>query len=207
MKAKVLPLLTLESDEHAKAIGVLLVQNGFDTVEVTFRSDAAPQVIKAMGEIEGLSVGAGTVVSVEQAQAALDNGAKFIITPGINEAVIEYCLAKNIPVYPGVVTPSEIEKCRTYGLKTLKLFPAGIFGGLELIKAYYGPYKDFKFIPTGGVNRKNMREFLKQPNVAAIGGSFILNNEYIQHEAWEALHEDLKALRGELNEFVSTENS
>lgn len=199
---KILPLLTLRDIEDSKIIGELLVKNGFSFVEVTYRTAIATKVIKELSKIDGLTIGAGTVSNEKQMKDALDNGAKFIITPGINNTLIRKCLDINVPIYPGVITPSEIELCKDYGLKTLKLFPCGIFGGVNLIKSYRGPYQDIKFIPTGGINLNNAKEFLILDNVESIGGSFILKDEFINNKDWDNLDKHLKLIRNNLKEFI-----
>lgn len=201
MIEKVLPLVTLENKEDAKIIGELLIKNGFNSAEVTYRTGAATDVIKILSKLKNFSVGAGTITSLEQMNEAIDAGAEFIITPGINIPVIEESINRNIDVYPGVVTPSEIEVCRKYGLNTLKLFPCGVFGGIDLLKSYQGPYYDFNFIPTGGVNLNNAEEFLGLKNVVSIGGSFILNDEYIKNKDWVSLDNHLKKISDKLYKY------
>lgn len=199
---KIVPLLTLDKVEHAEIIGNLLLKNGFRTAEVTYRTNCATEIIQKLAKIEGFKVGAGTITSIEQMLEALNAGAEFIITPGINVSVIEEALKRNIKVYPGVVTPSEIEICRSYNLKILKLFPCGIFGGKKLLKAYSGPYYDIKFIPTGGINEDNASEFLECNNVIAIGGSFVVKEEYLENEDWDLLDKHLNNLKLRLNEYI-----
>lgn len=198
---KILPLVTLEKVEHAEIVGKLLKKNGFNSAEVTYRTECATEVIKLMAKIEDFTVGAGTITSVEQMIEAKEAGAKFIITPGINIPVLEEAKKRNIEIYPGVITPSEIEICRSYNIKTVKLFPCGIFGGINLLKAYRGPFFDFKFIPTGGVNENNAREFLEMKNVKSVGGSFIIKDEFIKEEQWDCLDKHLNKIRIKLKEY------
>lgn len=189
---KVIALLTLDSKKHAKRIAETLLKYGFNNVEVTFRSDEAPAVIQEMSQVNNLIVGAGTVTTIDQVKTAVLNGAQFIITPGINHSVIKYCVDNNIPVFPGVVTPTEIMTCKEYGLSTLKLFPASVFGGKELLKALYGPFKDIQFIPTGGITLENLQEYLNLPNVQSVAGSFVVNAKYVKNEEWDLLEQQIK---------------
>ncbi len=154
-----------------------------------------------MSKVDGLIVGAGTVTSIDQVKVAINNGAKFIISPGINHSVIQYCVENSIPVFPGIITPSEIETCKNYGLSTLKVFPAGIFGGTKLLDALYGPYKNIKFIPTGGIDESNYLDYLKRPNVISIGGSFFIDKKMVENENWEDLNELLERLRKKYEEL------
>lgn len=181
-----LPLVVLENAEDAIPLGKALVDGGIPIAEVTFRTDAAAEVIKQMADnVPGLIVGAGTVHSVEQAQEAVKNGAEFIVTPGIEEDVVRWCNDNNIPIVPGCVSPSDIELALKLGLKTVKFFPAEAYGGIKTLKALYGPYRDVKFVPTGGINDNNLNEYLQQKNVAAVGGSFVLPNDLVANKQWD----------------------
>lgn len=202
---KYLPLISLDDANHTYKLGQVMVEAGFHFAEVVFRTDATIEIIKTMSQVEGLIVGAGTVVNVKQIQEAIGAGAQFIVSPAINHEVIQYCLKNNIPIYPGVITPSEIEICKSYGLTTLKLFPAGVFGGVKLLKALSGPYPSIKFIPTGGVDLTNLSDYIQQPNVVCVGGSFIIDKQMVKNQDWQKLKEHLERMK-KINESVSNKN-
>jgi 2-dehydro-3-deoxyphosphogluconate aldolase/(4S)-4-hydroxy-2-oxoglutarate aldolase len=151
-----------------------LVAGGLPLIEITLRTEAAPAALKRASAVSGLAIAAGTVTTPDQVKLAVDAGARMIISPGLNTRVVEYCLAQNIPVVPGVCTPTEIETARNYGLKTLKFFPAEAYGGVKTLKALGEVYKDFNFVPTGGVNLQNLGDYLKLPTVMACGGSWMV---------------------------------
>ena len=176
---RLVPVIVLQDAGHAKPLGETLIAGGLPVAEVTFRTEAAEASIRAMAALPDLLVGAGTVLTTEQVQRAADAGAKFVVTPGTNPPVIEACLKLGLPVFPGVMTPSEIDLAASFGLQTLKFFPAGQAGGPTMLKALAGPYSQVKFIPTGGVNAGNLGDYLGLPNVAAVGGSWMVNPKQI----------------------------
>ncbi len=171
---KIIPVVKINKEEDAIPLANALVNGGLPAVEVTFRSEQAAQCIKLISEnVPNIFVCAGTVLTVEQAQIAKENGAKAIISPGFNPLVVDWCNKNDIPVFPGCATPSEVEGALNMGLKNLKLFPAEVVGGVGMLKALYGPYSFVKFMPTGGVSLKNVKEYLALPNVIACGGTWI----------------------------------
>jgi 2-dehydro-3-deoxyphosphogluconate aldolase/(4S)-4-hydroxy-2-oxoglutarate aldolase len=144
-------------------------------MEITFRTAAAPESIKAVAEqCPDMFVGAGTIITLEQCKKAVQMGAKFIVAPGFNREVVAWCVENNVPVTPGCVTPTEIMAAMKHGLKVVKFFPANVYGGLKALKALAAPFPQVKFIPTGGVDRSNIDEFLAFDKIAAIGGSFFV---------------------------------
>ena len=171
----IVPVVKLDRAEDAKPLGEALVDGGICIAEVTFRTDAAAEGIREMRRIPDLLVGAGTVLTLEQLEAALDAGAEFIVSPGLNPKIVRACIDKNIPVFPGCSGPSDIEQALEMGLGTVKFFPAGSLGGLETIKALSGPYPSISFMPTGGIGPKNLPEYIRFPRVAACGGSWMLD--------------------------------
>jgi 2-dehydro-3-deoxyphosphogluconate aldolase/(4S)-4-hydroxy-2-oxoglutarate aldolase len=173
---KVIPVAKIESIEQAKKVGATLQSKGVKIIEVTFRTSVAPEVIKYLSENTELFVGAGTVINKEQVDIAKNNGAKFIVSPGISNAVIKRAQKYNLPIFPGVVTPSEIIKALKHGIKILKFFPASNYGGISMLKALSGPFPDVKFIPTGGVNEQNKDDYLALNNVFAVGGTWVLKD-------------------------------
>ena len=160
-KIGVVPVVVLEDVKDAVPLAKALVEGGLPCAEVTFRTEAAEESIRLMAEqFPDMLVGAGTVLTKEQVDAAAAAGAKFIVSPGFDPEIVDYCLEKEIPVYPGCVSPSEVAQAVKRGLKVVKFFPAEPAGGLPMIKAMAAPYVGLKFMPTGGINAKNLEEYL-----------------------------------------------
>lgn len=181
----VLPVIKLEKIENAAKLARALVEGNIPAAEVTFRSDGAEKVIEAMiADYPDMLVGAGTVLSINQVDKAVKAGAKFIVSPGFDEEVVDYCINNEIPVFPGCLTPSEIQKAIKRGLKVVKFFPAKQFGGLDTINALSGPFPGISFMPTGGVNLNNLESFLTNKNIIACGGTFMVSDQYIADENW-----------------------
>jgi len=179
-KLGVIPVVVLDDAKDAEALARALCNGGLPCAEVTFRTDAAEESIRIMAEkFPDMLVGAGTVLTIEQVDRAIAAGAKFIVSPGFNPKVVRYCIEKNIPVTPGVQTPSEIEQALELGLDVVKFFPAEPAGGLKMIKALSGPYVNLKFIPTGGVSTKNAPEYLAFDKILAVGGSWVAKKELV----------------------------
>ena len=176
----IVPVVKLDSPEQAVPLGKALMEGGIPVAEITFRTDAAEESIKRLAaELPELLVGAGTVTTTDQAKLAISAGAGFIVSPGFNPAVVKFCGGKNIPIIPGVNSPSQIEQGLELGLSVLKFFPAEQSGGLEMLKAFAGPYGKVKYIPTGGISAKNMAAYLSFDKVLAIGGSWMVKPELI----------------------------
>ncbi len=177
---KIVPVVTINEVKDALPLADALIKGGLPVAEVTFRTDAA---IKSIEKIRAgypeMLVGAGTVVNIEQAKAAYNAGAMFIVTPGLNEEVILFAEKVGLAIIPGVCTPSEIIKAMSYNLDVLKFFPANIFGGLQAIRAFGGPFSSIKFMPTGGINVDNICEYLSSSNIVACGGSWMVNPNWI----------------------------
>ena len=172
-KYKVLPVIAIPTRECVIPLGEALVSDSLPIAEITFRTEHAEEAIKTMSKIKGLFVGAGTILNKKQAEIAIGAGAKFVVSPGFLEEVVIYCQEKKIPVFPGVITPSEIQKALSFGLDVLKFFPSESFGGINAIKAYEGPFGQVKFIPTGGITMMNVVKYLANKNVIACGGSWL----------------------------------
>ncbi len=169
------PVVALDSAEHAVPLGKALIDGKLPVAEITFRTDAAEESIKRMSaELPGLAVGAGTVLTEDQARRAVAAGARFIVTPGLNPKVVRWCVDNGVPVTPGVNSPSQIEEAMELGLEIVKFFPAEPSGGTAMLKAFAGPYGKMKFIPTGGISLKNLNEYITLPNVFAVGGSWMV---------------------------------
>ena len=170
----VVPVVVLEDAKDAVPTAKAMLAGGIDVMEITFRTAAAADSIKAVAqECPDMVVGAGTVINLEQCKLAVECGAKFIVSPGYDEETVAWCCDNGIPVTPGCVTPTEIMMALKHGLKVLKFFPADVYGGLSAIKSLAGPFGGVKFIPTGGVNAQNLAEFISSPYIHAVGGSWI----------------------------------
>ena len=177
----IVPVVVLEDAKDAKPLAKALVNGGLPCAEVTFRTKAAAESIKIMTtEYPDMLVGAGTVLTTAQVDLAVESGAKFIVSPGFDPEIVDYCLSKDIPVFPGCVTPSEVAQAVKRGLKVVKFFPAGQFGGVATIKALAAPYVGLKFMPTGGVNAKNLEEYLNCSSIIACGGSWMVKGDMIK---------------------------
>ena len=173
-RAGVVPVVVIDDAKDAVATANAMVAGGVDVMEITFRTAAAPDAIKAVAEnCPDMLVGAGTILNLEQCKKAVAMGAKFIVSPGFDAEVVAWCVENNIAVCPGCVTPTEIMAALKLGLKTVKFFPANIYGGLNAMKNLAAPFVGIKFIPTGGVNAKNIREYIEAPFVHAVGGSWV----------------------------------
>ena len=172
--AGIVPVVVLEDAKDAVPTAKAMVAGGIDVMEITFRTAAAADSIRAVAaEVPEMLVGAGTVVNLEQCKLAVECGAKFIVSPGYDEEVVAWCCDNGVAVCPGCVTPTEIMMALKHGLKVLKFFPANVYGGLGAIKALAGPFGGVKFIPTGGVNLQNVGEFIADSHIHAVGGSWV----------------------------------
>lgn len=179
----VVPVVAIEDAADAVPLGQALLDGGLPCAEITFRTAAAADAIKAMSAaFPDIVVGAGTVLTVAQAEEAKAAGAQFIVTPGFDSAVVDYCLANDMPITPGVMTPTDINQALAKGLTLLKFFPAEVAGGVKALKSIGGPYVGIKFIPTGGINPKNMADYLSLPSVHACGGSFMVKKQMIANK-------------------------
>lgn len=169
----IIPVIVIDDASRAEGLAQALIRGGIPVAEVTFRTTAAREAIARMAAVEGLSVGAGTVVTADQVDQAAEAGARFIVSPGLSRRVVERAQELGLPVYPGVATPTEIISALDLGLRTLKLFPASLYGGLKAIKALGAPFPGVQFIPTGGIGEADVADYLALPNVAAVGGSWM----------------------------------
>lgn len=176
----IVPVVALNHIEDARPLAKSLCDGGLPCAEVTFRTDCAEEAIRIMTtEFPQMFVGAGTVLTTEQVDRAVNAGAKFIVSPGLNPEVVKYCVDKNIPVTPGCANPSDIEQALALGLDVVKIFPAEAIGGLKLIKSIAAPYVNMKFMPTGGINAKNLNEYLAFDRIIACGGSWMVSGALI----------------------------
>ncbi len=190
--AGLVPVIVINDEKNAVATAQALLAGGLDIMEITMRTDAGLQAIKNVaGECPEMLVGAGTVLTLEKCQEAVEAGAQFIVSPGFNEKIVSWCVENDVAVTPGCVTPTEIEAALAYGIKTVKFFPAGTYGGVQACKALYGPYRaaDVSFIPTGGVNADNLSEYADKPFIHAIGGSWLCSSAAIASNDFESITE------------------
>ena len=172
---KYIPVVVIKELDEVDKILPALKANNINCAEITFRTACAAEAIKiACEKYPGMNIGAGTVISAKQCEEALAAGAKFVVSPGLSVSVANVCKEKNIPYYPGCVTPTEVMQALELGITTVKFFPANIYGGLAALKALSAPFPQVRFIPTGGVDRENIEEFLAFDKVVAIGGSFFV---------------------------------
>ncbi len=184
----IVPVVVLNDAKKALPLAKALCDGGLPCAEVTFRTDAAEESIRIMSrEFPDMLIGAGTVLSTEQVDRAVAAGAKFIVSPGLNPKVVTYCQEKNIPIVPGVVTPTEMEQAMELGLKIVKFFPAESSGGLAMIKAVAAPYTMLKFMPTGGINAKNVRDYLAYDKILACGGSWMVKGSLIDEDRFDEI--------------------
>ncbi|WP_413701112.1 bifunctional 4-hydroxy-2-oxoglutarate aldolase/2-dehydro-3-deoxy-phosphogluconate aldolase [Psychromonas sp. KJ10-10] len=184
---KVIPVIALNKAEDALPLGRTLVENGMPCAEITLRTDCAIEAIKIMRkEFPDMLIGSGTVLTNAQVDASIDAGVDFIVSPGFNPRTVQYCLDKNVPIVPGVNSPSLVEQAMEMGLRTLKFFPAEPSGGVNMLKALTAVYP-VKFMPTGGVNVKNIDDYLSIPSVLACGGTWMVPTNLIDEGKWDEL--------------------
>ena len=189
-KIGIIPVVVLDDAKDAEALGNALMEGGLPAAEVTFRTEAAEESIRIMAEkFPDMLVGAGTVLTTEQVDRAVAAGAKFIVSPGLNPKVVKYCIEKNIPVTPGTQTPTEMEQAIELGLDIVKFFPAEPAGGLKMIKAVSAPYTMLKFMPTGGINAENVKEYLAYDKILACGGSWMVKKDMIKNGEFDKIKE------------------
>lgn len=186
--AGIVPVVVIDHAADALPAARALLEGGVDVMEITFRTAAAAEAIRAVSDgCPEMLVGAGTVVTLDQCRQAVEVGAKFIVAPGLDEEVVSWCVEKGIPILPGCVTPTEIMAAMKHGLKILKFFPAGVYGGLSAMKALSGPFKGIKFVPTGGVGPQNAGEYGAAPFIHAVGGSWVCTQSDIASHNFERI--------------------
>lgn len=187
----ILPVIKLDKVSDAVPLAKALAAGGIPAAEITYRTAAAEESIKAVAKAcPEVLVGAGTVTSIEQAKSAIAAGAKFVLAPGFDPEVVDYCISKKVPMIPGVSSATQIEQAAKRGLKLVKLFPASVLGGPAMIKALGGPFPDMMFMPTGGVNTDNVVDYAKLPNVFAVGGSWMVKEDMINNGKWDLITEE-----------------
>lgn len=185
---KVIPVIAIDRAEDIIPLGKALAENGLPAAEITFRSDAAVEAIRLLRESQPeMLIGAGTVLNREQAQAAKDAGATFVVSPGFNPNTITACREIGIDIVPGVNNPSAVEAAIEMGLTTLKFFPAEASGGINMLKSLLGPYTQIQFMPTGGISPKNVNDYLAVDRVLACGGTWMVDKTLINEGRWDEI--------------------
>lgn len=184
----IVPVVVLDDAKDAEPLAKALCDGGLPCAEVTFRTPAAEESIRIMTEkFPDMFVGAGTVLTTEQVDRAVAAGAKFIVSPGLNPKIVKYCVEKGITITPGCANPSDVEQALEYGLNVVKFFPAEQAGGLAYIKAIAAPYVDVKFMPTGGINPQNVKDYLAYDRIVACGGSWMVKGDLIKSGNFEKI--------------------
>jgi len=186
-RVRVLPVMSAPDVDGAEAACRALLAGGISCVEITFRTAVAAETIRRVSAIDGLLVGAGTVLSPGQAEEAAAAGASFAVAPGTSEPVVDACRELALPFFPGVATPSEIERARALGCRTLKVFPASTVGGVAFLRAVSAPYQDVRFIPTGGIDASNLAAHLAVPSVLACGGSWLCDQGLLREGRFDEI--------------------
>ena len=201
--AGIVPVIKVEDAADAVPLCKALSDGGRPVAEITFRSDAAEEAIRRVhAELPDVILGAGTVLTKDQVDRAVNAGATYIVSPGLNPEIVRYCQEKNVPIVPGCANPSDIEVALSMGLKTVKFFPAEPLGGLKLIKAIAAPYGGVTFLPTGGINEQNLNEYLAFPKIVACGGSWMVPGDAVAQKDWKRI-EDIT--RSAVNKMLGLE--
>ncbi|MBN1795524.1 MAG: bifunctional 4-hydroxy-2-oxoglutarate aldolase/2-dehydro-3-deoxy-phosphogluconate aldolase [Sedimentisphaerales bacterium] len=196
-KYRVIPVVVIEDADFALGLADALLEGGLPVAEITFRTKAAGQTISILNDKRPeLTLGAGTVLTLDNLKAAKDCGAKFAVAPGLNPNIVSKAQELKLDFYPGIATPTDIEQALVLGCKILKFFPAEACGGVKFLKAISGPYKHtgIKFIPTGGINADNLAGYLQLPSVPACGGSWIAKKDEISNKNWSQISEKCRAI-------------
>lgn len=185
---KIIPVAVIQNLNDAIPLGKALIEANLPIIEVTFRTEIAAEATKKLTiTYPNLLVGAGTILKVEQVKQAINAGAMFIVTPGFNPKVVDYCIERKIPIIPGVNTPTMVEWALDRGITVVKFFPADLSGGPKMLKSLAGPYREMKFVPTGGINNNTLKDYLQLPNVIACGGSWIVKQDLISEGKFDEI--------------------
>ena len=177
---KLIPVVALEDADDAEPLADALCAGGLSVAEITLRTDSAIDVIRRLGARDDFLLGAGTVHSAEQAEEVVEAGSQFVVTPGFNPRTVAWCQEHNVPVFPGIATPTDLEMALEHHIDVVKFFPAETLGGVNTLKAFSGPYHNVRFIPTGGISASNLSDYLALPGVLACGGSWM-----VQADDWD----------------------
>ncbi len=184
----ILPIATIEDESKAEPFAQTMIDSGLSAIEVTLRTESAVRIVERIAKkFPEIKIGAGTVLTADDARTAIDAGACFIVSPGFSPKVVEYCLNNSVPVIPGVATPTEMQQAVEYGLEVVKFFPAEAIGGLSYLKAVAAPFKNLKFVPTGGIDQSSMLSYLQFPKTLACAGSWIVQPEMLKKDEFEKI--------------------
>ena len=184
---RLIPVIAIDSADQAEPLADALVKGGLPCAEITLRTDAGIEAIRRLRDRSDILVGAGTVHSVAQAEASVAAGARFIVSPGLNPKTVIWCLDHQVPVFPGIATPTDLESALELGLNVVKFFPAETLGGVATLKAFSGPFGGIKFIPTGGIGPENLASYLSQRCVIACGGSWMVKPELLKENRFDEI--------------------
>lgn len=176
---RLVPVIELQHADHAAPLAHALLAGGLPVAEITFRSAAAPESLRRMAAIPGICLGAGTIINIEQARQAIECGAQYLVSPGCSGKVIDYARERNIPIFPGIATPTDIILALDHGVEIVKFFPAETYGGVKALQSLSGPFPQVRFVPTGGINATNLGAYLALPRVVACGGSWMVEKTLI----------------------------
>jgi 2-dehydro-3-deoxyphosphogluconate aldolase / (4S)-4-hydroxy-2-oxoglutarate aldolase len=176
---RLVPVIELQNADHAAPLAHALIAGGLPVAEVTFRSAAAPESLRRMAAIPGVCLGAGTIINVDQAKQAIDCGAQYLVSPGCSGKVIDFARSQNIPIFPGIATPTDIILAIDHGVEIVKFFPAETYGGVKALQSLSAPFPQIKFVPTGGINATNLASYLALSRVVACGGSWMVEKSLI----------------------------
>lgn len=186
-ECQVVPVVAIESPDDANRLADALIAGGLPCAEITLRTDAGLAAIEALSQRTDFLVGAGTVHSAEQAQRVANVGAKFVVAPGFNARTVTWCVANEMPIFPGTSSPTDLEQALEFGLNIVKFFPAEAMGGVKTLKAFHGPYASLRFMPTGGISTSNLTDYLSLPYVIACGGSWMVKSDLIAAGRFEEI--------------------
>lgn len=189
---RILPVLTVGGAEAGRQLGSALLAGGLPLAEVTLRTDGALAALEAMASVDGVAAGVGTVVDADQVDRAVDAGAAFVVSPGFAVAVVRRCRERGVPVFPGTATATDMMQALAEGLRTVKLFPAGVLGGPAAVAAYAAPFPDLRFVPTGGVGPDTLADYLAHPAVLAVGGSWLAPRDLVEAARWDEIEQRVR---------------
>lgn len=192
LSRRLIPVITIDAAKDAEPLAEALIAGELPVAEITLRSSAALEAITTMARRGNVIVGAGTVLTTDQVRQTTDAGAQFIVSPGFNPELVQYCQNLKIPVLPGVSTPTDIQLSLAHGLDTVKFFPAEAFGGPQTLAAVSGPFPAMRFVPTGGITNENLLRYLRMPQVAACGGSWIVDRDLIASGSFDVIRQRIR---------------
>jgi 2-dehydro-3-deoxyphosphogluconate aldolase/(4S)-4-hydroxy-2-oxoglutarate aldolase len=191
-KIRLVPVVVIENADLAAPLAEAIAAGGLHCVEITLRTEEALEAIGIMAARADMLVGAGTVLNIDQAKAAVDKGARFIVSPGMSPSLVDWCLARQIPVIPGCATPTEIQLALEKGLDTVKFFPAEQLGGIKMLATLAAVFHNVQFMPTGGITPGNLPSYLALPQVIACGGSWLVRTDWLREKKFTDIREEIR---------------